>query len=342
LHPNAKSELSKYCKKVHIIKLSKFGIFLNLIKAFFSTKPLQIGYFYSASAHAQIKSIIAKAKPNHLYGQLVRVAEYMRHVTIPTTLDYQDALSAGLLRRKEKSKGLKRFVFDMEYRRLAKYESEIMEDFTNTTIITEQDRELIQHTENQKITIVPNGVDMEFFHPMEMEKTYDVVFTGNMNYPPNVMAAKFLVNEVLPLIKRQKQDAKLLIAGASPHTSVRALASESVTVSGWLDDIRTAYASSKVFVAPMQIGTGLQNKLLEAMAMKIPSVTSDLANAALRANTQSEIKVAAAQDKEAFAQHILDLLTNESAAQQQAKAAHQFVLNNYSWKSSVDILENLF
>ena len=342
LHENAKSELSKYCKEIHIVKLSKSGIFLNLIKAFFTSKPLQIGYFYSASAHAKIKAIIAKANPDHIYGQLVRVAEYMRSERVSTTLDYQDALSAGLLRRKKKSQGIKRFIFDMEYRRLAKYESEVMQNFTNTTIITEQDRELIQHPEHDKIVVVPNGVDMEFFHPMEMEKTYDVVFTGNMNYPPNVMAAKFLVNEILPLIKQQKQDAKVLIAGASPHPSVRTLASESVTVSGWLDDIRTAYASSKVFVAPMQIGTGLQNKLLEAMAMKIPSVTSDLANAALRANTQSEIKVASAQDKEAFAQHILELLTNESAAQQQADAAHQFVLKNYSWKSSVDILNRLF
>jgi len=342
LHPKAKQELSKYCDKVHIIKLSKIGIFFNLIKAFFSSKPLQIGYFYSSSAHAKIKEIIAKAKPEHIYGQLVRVAEYMRNESTATTLDYQDALSEGIRRRKEKSKGIKRFIFDMEYSRLAKYESEVMDKFTNTTIITEQDRVLIQNTDNQKITVVPNGVDMGFFHPLEQEKTYDVVFTGNMNYPPNVMAAKFLANDILPIIQKQNPKAKLLIAGASPHPSVRALASEWVTVSGWLDDIRTAYASSKVFVAPMQIGTGLQNKLLEAMAMKIPSVTSDLANSALHAKENVEIKVAQSQDKDAFAQHILELLNNENVAQQQANAAHKFVLENYSWESSVDILNRLF
>ncbi len=341
LHPEAKAELSKYCEQTHIIKLSRIGIFFNIIKAFFSSKPLQIGYFYSSSAHAQIKSIIAKTKPDHIYGQLVRVAEYMRGESTPTTLDFQDALSAGLLRRKKKSIGIKSWVFNMEYLRLVKYEAEVLDEFTNTTIITPQDRALIQHPQKDKITIVANGVDMQFFHPMVQEKIYDVVFTGNMNYPPNILAAKFLVNDILPIVQKEKPNAKLLIAGASPHPSVKVLASESVTVSGWLDDIRTAYASSRVFVAPMQIGTGLQNKLLEAMAMKIPSVTSDLANAALHAKENIEIKVSKAQDKEAFAQHILELLTNENAAQQQADLAYKFVLENYSWKSSVEILETL-
>jgi glycosyltransferase involved in cell wall biosynthesis len=145
----------------------------------------------------------------------------------------------------------------------------------------------------------------------------------------------------LPLIQQQKPQVRLLIAGASPHPSVKTLASESVTVSGWLDDIRTAYASSKIFVAPMQIGTGLKNKLLEAMAMKIPSVCSDLANTALAANANTEICVSEAQDAESFAKHIIELLDDEEKAKIQAEAAYKFVLNNYSWKSSVDILERV-
>lgn len=342
LHPEAYRELSKYCEQIHFIKLSRLGIFFNLIKAFFSSKPLQIGYFYSSTAYTQIKSIIANVKPDYIYGQLVRVAEYMRGEKIPTVLDYQDALSAGLYRRKEKASGLKKWIFNLEYQRLVKYEAEVLNDFTKTTIITSQDRDLIQHPQKESIVIVPNGVDMQFFHPMDQEKIYDVVFTGNMNYPPNIMAARFLVNDILPLVQKTKPNARFLIAGASPHPSVKVLASEWVTVSGWMDDIRMAYASSRVFVAPLQIGTGLQNKLLEAMAMKIPSITSDLANAALKAKADVEIKVAKAQDKETFAKYILELLNNEDVAQRQTDAAHKFVLKNYSWKSSVDILNGLF
>ena len=342
LHPDAETELSKYCAKIHIIGLSKIGILFNLIKALFSSKPLQIGYFYSTSAHRKIKSIIANSKPDHIYGQLVRVAEYFKNETVLNTLDYQDALSAGLQRRKASVGGLKRFIFNLEYRRLAKYEAEMLELFDHTTIITTQDRKLIQHPNRQKIVVVPNGVDMEYFQPMHSEKTYDVVFTGNMNYPPNIMAAKFLVNDILPLLQKEKPGIKVLIAGAAPHHSVRALASEQVAVSGWLDDIRIAYASSRVFIAPMQIGTGLQNKLLEAMAMKIPTVTSDLANAALNAEENTEIRVAISSDGQAFAKHLSDLLDNPEMAKALADKAYDFVVKNYSWKASVQILEALW
>jgi len=339
IHPDTEKELLKYCRSIHIVKLPKWAIFWNIIKAFFSNKPLQIGYFYNSTAHRKVQSIISQVKPNHIYGQLVRVAEYIKDESTAKTLDFQDALSEGLRRRMDKVSGVKTLIFKMEYNRLRKYEVDMLAMFDHTTMITTQDRDLIQSLQNAEITVVPNGVDMEFFHPISMEKTYDVVFTGNMNYPPNIMAAKFLVNDILPLIQQQKPDTRLLIAGASPHPSVKALASESVTVSGWLDDIRTAYASSKIFVAPMQIGTGLQNKLLEAMAMKIPSVCSDLANKALAANTNTEIRVAAAQDAKAFAGHIIELLGDEGKAKEQAEKAYKFVLNSYSWKSSVEVLE---
>ena len=342
LHPDALNELSNYCSKIHILSLSKWGIAWNILKAFFQGKPLQIGYFYNSGVHRKISKIIQEFHPEAIYAQLVRVAEYVRYESGAKVLDYQDALSAGLKRREEREKGLKRWLFAFEYKRLSKYEAAIFPDFKHTTIITPQDRDLIQHSQRAKIVVVPNGVDMQFFHPLQDEKVYDMVFTGNMNYPPNVMAAKFLVNDILPIVQQQKANANLLIAGASPHPSVRALASKSVTISGWVDDIRVAYAASKVFVAPMQIGTGLQNKLLEAMAMKIPSVTSDLANNALHAEIDREIKVAPAQDKETFAKHILDLLDNENMATQQAEAAYKFILNNYSWKSSVEILQKLF
>ena len=342
LHPDAETEMLKYCQAIHIIRLPKLAIFWNIIKAFFKGKPLQIGYFYNARAHLQIKSIIANVAPNHIYGQLVRVAEYIKEENISKTLDFQDALSEGVHRRSDKAKGLKKIIFKMEYQRLAKYEASILPLFNYTTIITSQDRDLIKSPNKDEIIVVPNGVDMQFFKPMEQEKIYDVVFTGNMSYPPNILAAKFLVNDILPILQESRNDIRILIAGALPHPSVKVLASESVTVSGWLDDIRTAYASSRVFVAPMQIGTGLQNKLLEAMAMKIPSVTSDLANAALRAKADLDIKVAPSEDKQVYAKHILELLKDSELATKQADAAYNFIKNNYSWESSVETLQNVW
>jgi sugar transferase (PEP-CTERM/EpsH1 system associated) len=342
LHPDAERELSKYCSKIHIFPLRKATIVMNIAKNFFNGKPFQVGYFYDAAIHAQIKKIITDLKPDHIYAQLVRVAEYVRGENIPKTIDYQDALSAGLERRRRRTHGPKRYLLSAEYRRMQKYEAAVFDDFDYKTIITSQDRELINHSGRNEIAIVPNGVDMEYFHPMEMEKEYDIVFTGNMSYPPNVLAAQFLVREIMPLVHHELPSARVLIAGASPAPAVQALASKQVKISGWMDDIRTAYASSRIFVAPMQIGTGLQNKLLEAMAMKIPAVTSKLANKALQARPGEYIRVASEDKKEQFARQIIDLLQKPGRAAEQAELAYQFVKERYSWEAAVGKLEQLW
>ena len=342
LHPDAERELSKYCKAIHIFSLKRPGIALHIAAAFFKGKPLQVGYFYDAGIHRKIKEIIRRFQPDHIYGQLVRVAEYIRHESIPKTLDYQDALSAGMQRRAQKASGVNAQLFWAEYRRLRRYEAAVFEDFDYKTIITVQDRDLIQHSDKKQIHIVPNGVDTDFFHPVEAEKKYDLVFTGNMSYPPNVGAARFLVKEILPLVHKEMPEVNVLIAGASPAPAVKALAGAKVEVSGWMDDIREAYASSRIFVAPMQIGTGLQNKLLEAMAMKIPAVTSKLANKALQARPGEYIRVASEDKPEQFAGQILDLLQKPSRAEEQKEKAYLFVKENYSWEAAIKKLEQLW
>ena len=158
-----------------------------------------------------------------------------------------------------------------------------------------------------------------------------MVFTGNMSYPPNINCAQFLVNEVMPLLWRQKPNTNILISGTSPVKEVLSLASEKVIISGWVEDIRESYARSKIFVAPMQIGTGLQNKLLEAMAMGIPCITSPLANGPLGAKNGTEVLVG--ENKAAIAQLIIDLLDNENQLIALAEKGRLFVELNYSWKT---------
>ncbi len=222
---------------------------------------------------------------------------------------------------------------------MIKYEADIFNYFDNKTIISKPDRSLIQHKDKDDIKIVINGVDTEFFKPMDIPKEYDLVFIGNMGYPPNVNAADFLAKEILPLVHRQKPEVSLVLAGSSPHANVLALKSDKVEITGWVEDIRECYAKAKIFIAPMQIGTGLQNKLLEAMAMKIPSITSKLANDALEARDGSEILVGdTAQD---FANHIIDLLDNKEKANELALNGYNFVLQNFDWAAATNKLEKL-
>ena len=331
--------LKPYCKSIQTFNLSKFTILINIILSFFNGKPLQVGYFYNKPTSRKIDSLIKKIAPDRIFCQLLRVAEYVKNTDIPKTIDYQDVFSAGVKRRSQTSPFYMKPVLNMEYKRLLKYEHDVFNLFNNKTIISIPDRDLIPHPEKDKIEIVINGVDTDFFKPMEIKKEYELVFTGNMGYPPNVNAANFLAKEILPIVHQKKPNVKLTIAGATPHPSVQALKSDHVHVTGWVDDIRECYAKANIFIAPMQIGTGLQNKLLEAMAMKIPSITSGLANNALNAKHGEEILVGNSADE--FATHIINILENPDLAQRLAENGYAFVHSNYDWIAATKKLENL-
>jgi sugar transferase (PEP-CTERM/EpsH1 system associated) len=339
LHEDAIPVLKKYVKAIHIIPISKLSIAINLVKTLFSGKPLQVGYFYNASSAKKIHALIEKYKPDHIFCQLIRVAEYVKDIPIPKTLDYQDVFSKGVERRLVTSPFYLKPFLKIEYNRLLRYEHDAFEAFDNKIIISAPDRDLIPHPDRDKIVVVANGVDADFFRPMEAEQEYDLVFTGNMGYPPNIKSAEFLVNEILPEVFPHKPGLRLLIAGASPHLRVMVLQSPQVDVSGWVPDMRDCYAGARIFIAPMQIGTGLQNKLLEAMAMKIPCITSPLAFQALNARDGEDILVA--KTPKEYAAHILMLLDNPEKAAKIAQNGYDFVQKHFNWDTETDKINKL-
>ena len=215
-----------------------------------------------------------------------------------------------------------------------------LKELYNKILISQPDRDAYPHSDRAEIKIIPNGVDFDFFHPiLDAQKVNDVVFTGNMGYIPNIDASIFLVKDILPIVKEKYPDVKFVIAGANPPKKLRKLASDNVIVTGWVEDIRNCYATAKVFIAPMRIGTGLQNKLLEAMAMKIPCITTPLANEALCAKTKENILVAKSKDD--LAAHIITLLENKEYADKLADNAYRFVTKSYSWEQAGVMLNDL-
>ena len=340
VHPEALNILGEICKAVHIIPIKPAGMIWNLLKAFVNGNPLQVGYFYRSSAQARISELIKQHKPDHIFCQLIRVSEYVKELPIPKTLDYQDIFSMGAKRQAETAPFWKRPFLLLEYRRLLNYEKSIFDKFDHKCIISAPDRELLSHPDRNKVVIIPNGVDHDFFQPLARPKKFDIVFTGNMGYPPNIDAAQFIAKDIFPLVLKKIPTATLLIAGANPHASVKSLQSDNINVSGWMPDIRESYATSRIFIAPMRIGTGLQNKLLEAMSMKLPCITSPLANQALGAAVNQEILVGISAEQ--YAGHIIGLLQDESKASDLAENGFRFVKQNFSWEKSAAMIEKLF
>jgi len=339
LHEDARNILSSFCKEVYIFNLPKRGIFWNLMRFFFSDKPLQCGYFYNADAQLQINKLIAEIKPDHIYAQLIRTAEYVKSHPIEKTLDYQDVLSKGMFRLMERAPFWKRWLYALEYKRLLKYERDIFPYFNHKTIITGVDRDLMLHAKKAEIVVVPNGVDFEAFHPMECEKKYDLIFTGNMSYLPNIVAAEYIVNEILPELIKQRPNIRIALCGANPSSRVKQLQNENVEVTGWVENIQKYYAKSRIFVAPMELGTGLQNKLLEAMAMKIPCITSPLANMPLKAVNQKDVIVCTSVSE--YVHAIEALLSQPQQYEAIAENGYHFVRENYNWEHTTQILNNL-
>jgi polysaccharide biosynthesis protein PslH len=334
--------LRQFCSHIEVVQLPRLRILLNLGRAIFSRLPFQVAYFHHAAAQRRFDATVARFKPEHILCQLVRTTEYVRsYYTIPKTLDYMDTLSKGLERRTEMASLLLSPLFRAESRRLIRYENLMFDLFDHCVIISEQDRDYIYHPFRDRISVIPNGVDTDHFQPRITEQEHDLVFTGNMNYPPNIDSVLYLVQHILPLVRKVRPGTSLLISGVDPSPSVRELAKTDplITVSGWVKDIRASYASARLFVAPMQIGTGLQNKLLEAMAMRIPCITSTLANNAVGADPGNAILVG--NSPEEYAAHILALLNDPAERDRIARNGYEFIRTHFDWDQACAKLDRM-
>lgn len=333
-------EVKKYCTEIETIRISRAGQLVNLGLSLVGSEPFQVGYFYQSAAQKCVVECIEKWKPDAIYCQLLRTAKYVENIGIkPKIIDFQDAFSKGIERRLETDSWYLKPILRSELRRLNSYEQKVFSQFDHCTIISEQDREQLPFEQKNEVIIVRNGVEMDDFKPSAEAKTVDVLFAGNMGYPPNVDAAVFLEKEVMPLVRQYIPTAKLMLAGARPDQKVKELSSDLTEVTGWVDDMRDCYAKAKVFVAPMMIGTGLQNKLLEAMAMQIPCITSQLANNALQAKPDAEILIA--RSAQEYAQHILELLKKKERSTSIASAGYELVAKKFSWEGSTKPLLNI-
>jgi sugar transferase (PEP-CTERM/EpsH1 system associated) len=332
------SVLREMVSEFHVVQISKWKIPFRLFFALFHNLPFQVEYFLERKNKKKIEAIIQDFNPNHIYCQLIRTAEYVKDLfQFDKTLDYMDAFSAAAMRRAETEKGLRKLFWKVEFSRVKNYERGIFDYFKHHSIISHQDRNLLAIPSNQNIEIVPNGVDTSHFKNLNLPKKYDLVFAGNMNYPPNIAAAIFLVEEILPILQSQFPNITMLIAGANPSSDVQKLASENVTVSGWMNDIREAYCESRVFVAPMFIGAGMQNKILEAMSSELPVITTSLAAEAFPEKNLS--KLIEANTAFEFARAIQYYLLNETAQEEDGKKNRIYVEEKYSWKISNQKLE---
>jgi glycosyltransferase involved in cell wall biosynthesis len=302
--------------------------------------PFQVSFFTDRFIKRHLQLHIINIEPDHLICQLIRAAEYVRALPFAKTLDYMDVFSEGM-RQMAVRKPLLSFFFLWESKRLAAYERTLYKDFDHHIIISAQDRERLKLPTREHVTVIPNGVDASFLHFESIRKpTHDIVFIGNLGYVPNKYAVRYLTSQILPLLLLLKKDIRILIAGARPGYLMRKWkGNKNVTVRGWVKDIREAYCDGRIFVAPMFSGLGLQNKILEAMALGLPCITTSMVNNAIHAKAGEEIFVA--DEAGEMVNYIIRLLADPDEYARLASAGKLFVTRHFNWEEHVRRMEEV-
>lgn len=310
----------------------------RLAKAPLTSLPLQTLYAFEPAVCHAARAAAARFRPDVAHAQLIRTAPVAQALNgVPRVLDLIDALSLNMSRRASRERGVRRRVVALEARRTARYERDVIADFHRVIVSSDVDAAVIGRGE--QVSIVPNCVDAET-HPFQAGRrdACTVIFTGRMGYHPNVDAALWLAEEIFPVILREAPAARLVIAGADPAPDVLRLARlPGVSVTGRVPSMQERLLSATVAVAPLRSGSGMQLKVLEAMALGTPVVATPFAVGGLRARHGEHLCVA--ESAEEFAWHVVRLLANPLLALHLSRQARQLIETQYTWTRGVAMLE---
>ena len=309
---------------------------LRMARGLWDRRPVQSLPVVSRRLSSRVKALATGADVVH--AQLVRTGPLVDGVEIPVVFDLVDALSMNLDRRSDHDRGPSRWAAAVEARRLGPYERVLAASAAGAAVSTADDAAAIG---DPAIEVVPNGVDLDGFALRTGGRSDPVVvFAGNLGYFPNVDAAITLARLIMPAIRARVPEARLLLAGARPTRAVRRLVGPMVELLDEPDDLAPVIASAAVTVIAMRAGTGIQNKVLEAMAVGTPVVTTARVAAAVGARHGEHVLIADGVDE--LAAEAADLLTDKDRAGALAIAARRMVEEHYRWEASAAAIEQLW
>jgi len=238
---------------------------------------------------------------------------------------------------------LRRWAYAREAKRVVRFERSAYAGFNSVVVVTREDADALRRLDPRlSLEVAPNGVDADVFAPRRdiAPESGLIVMTGAMQWGPNIAAATFLAREVFPLVRAARPDARVALVGRRPGAQVRALNElDGVTVTGDVPDIRDWLWRAQVFACPMMSGTGIKNKLLEALACGVPSVATPLACQGMEVVHERELLVADTADE--IASEIVRLLDDPPLRERLGAGGRSHVVARHSWESVAGLYERL-
>ncbi|MCQ4165831.1 glycosyltransferase [Tahibacter harae] len=333
-----RAALQPYCEDVIVLPRSRLRAAVRVLAALRGIQPLQVALHADAGRELDLAALRGRGF-ELVHVQLARLAPVLdEFAPLPRVLDFVDALSLNMARRARYDRGPAGWLAALEAPRLRAVELAVSERYV-TTVCAAADRAAIR-SDARAPRLVRNGVDLdEFPFHRGQARAEEIVFVGNLGYFPNVDAACWFAAEVLPRLRRERPQLRLRLVGARPAQALRRLAAAqpNIELVGPVDKVQPYLARAAAAIAPLRAGSGQQFKLLEAMALGTPVVSSAQSAEAMGAVDGEHLLVA--DDAAAMSAALLRLLAQPELGQALALRARALVQAEYSWARSAQELE---
>ena len=342
----AGSRLKEYCEDVVAEVVPPAWRWFNAYRALPSSYPSSVAYFYSRALESRVQQLAREQAFDAIFVHCAFVAPYVAHVPAKRKiLDFGD-LDSQKWAEYGRHRGIPvRYGYALEAWKLVRFEKHMAQVFDHCTVTTHGElADYLRFGMATPCSVIPNGVDFSYFQareiPQQQCRTTKIVFLGRMDYFPNIDGVLYFANEIFPRVKAVVPQAEFVIVGADPVMSIRELASRSgIIVTGSVPDVRPYLREACLTVAPLRIARGTQNKMLEAMAMSIPVVSTSQAAKGIQASPGRHLLVA--DTPEGFATHTIDLLQDEGIRRRLAQDARAQIVQTHSWDHSMRLLGEL-
>lgn len=343
--------------EIIVVREGKRSALLRTGRALLGTSPLQVAYACSPQFGYQVQQLLTQRVFDVVHVEHLRgIASMMSLIgRYPLVWDAVDCISLLSEHTKRSGPDAKvRAVATLELKRTRRYEAQLLQKLHTVTVTSEHDRQAMlallrssMNAEDAKeagttIAVLPNGVDLDYFRPAQQERRrYNLVFSGKMSYHANVATALYLYQQVMPLIWQQQPQATLTIVGSKPPRAVQQLGNDRrVEVTGYVEDIRTYVARAEIMVSPMVYSVGIQNKVLEAMALGTPVVVAKQAASALEAIPERDLLIA--ESAREFADATLRLMDDTAMRESLHIQGRAYVERHHDWHIATENLTELY
>jgi len=340
--------VKKLCVDTCLVRLDPKMAKLRCFEGFITDKPLTLPYYYDNTLKKWIDNTLETQSITKVVAFSAAMAQYVPNIDhVKRVIDFVDIDSDKWKQYAQSKSWPLSWVYQRESALLFDYEKQIAREFDTSTFVSLKEADLFKKMASDvsgKVDYFNNGVDVDFFSPgHSFPNPYSsdervLVFTGAMDYWANVDAVEWFAQSVFPLICSKIADVRFYIVGSNPTREVLALGElRGVTVTGKVDDVRPYLKFSSVAIAPLRIARGIQNKVLEAMAMEKTVVASPQAVEGIQVKNEEELYVA--DGCQAFVDRIVDLVENGSSTV--SIAARERILADYTWQASLARLDHL-